>query len=356
MLMQSNFKTLVCLCPLVLSLTLSGIEVQSVGHATDELRFASWNVRILSDGSRDDDELKKIANVLMDYDFISIVELRDEAVLKRLQKILTAMGKNYDYDISAAVGRGVKERVAFLYDPAFIEVVQAGELYPDDADGKDDFIRDPYWATFRAGKFDFSVIAVHIIWGSRVGDRRDEIMALAPVYAHVQKENGPHENDILLVGDFNRDPGDLKAFGALMAMPSMTSLFHLPQKSHIKDSSLYDNILFQTDSVTEYTGTAGIDKFDETDFGNDDKAANDAVSDHRPVWATFRINTDDDGQIADVTGDGKVDALDLVIVAANFGNPKAIPTADVTGNGKVNRKDILVVLDALEAALGESRE
>lgn len=356
MLRKYDFKMLVCLCLLILPLTLSGIEIHAEEHAADELRFASWNVRILSDGSRDDTELKKIAQTLIDYDFISIVELRDETVLKRLDTILIGMGKDYDYDVSPPVGRGVKERVAFLYDPTFIEVVQAGEVYPDAADGKDDFIRDPYWATFRAGKFDFSVIAVHIIWGSRVGDRRDEIMALAPVYDHVQKENGPHEDDILLVGDFNRDTGDLKAFGALMAMPSMTSLFHLPQKSHIKDSSLYDNILFQTDYVKEYTGTAGIDKFDETDFGNDDKAANDAVSDHRPVWATFRINTDDDGQIADVTRDGKVDALDLVIVAANFGNPKPIPAADITGDGEVNRKDILIVLDALEAALGESRE
>lgn len=351
MLKKVHFKPLFCLLLLGLLMTLSGIDIRADGHEVDELKFASWNIRILSDGSRDDGELKKIANVLMDYDFISIVELRDETVLKRLQKILTAMGKNYEYDISGAVGRGVKERVAFLYNPAFIEVVQAGKLYPDAADGKDDFIRDPYWATFRAGKFDFSVIAVHIIWGDRVGDRRDEIMALGPVYDHVQKENGPHEDDILLVGDFNRDTGDLKAFGALMAMPSMTSLFHLPQKSHIKDSSLYDNILFQTDYVKEYTGTAGIDKFDETDFSNDDKAANDAVSDHRPVWATFRIDTDDDGQIADVTGDGKVDALDLVIVAANFGNPKPIAAADITGDGEVNRKDILVVLDALEAAL-----
>ena len=31
-------------------------------------------------------------------------------------------------------------------------------------------------------------------------------------------------------------------------------------------------------------------EFDEIDFGNDDKAANLAVSDHRPVWVVFRIN------------------------------------------------------------------
>ena len=350
MLKKVHFKALFCPFLLVLLITLSGIDIRAAGHEVDELKFASWNIRILSDGSRDDTELEKIANILVDYNFIAIVELRDEEVLKRLQKILTAMGKTYHYDISPQVGRGVKERVAFLYNPTFIEVVQPGELYPDEADGKDDFIRDPYWATFRAGKFDFSVIAVHIIWGKRVGDRRTEITALGPVYEHVQKRNGPDEDDILLVGDFNRDPGDMKAFGTLLAMPSMTSLFQLPQKSHIKDSSLYDNILFQTSALTEYTGKCGIDKFDETDFANDDKAANDAVSDHRPVWATFRINTDDDGQIADVTGDGQVNQLDLVIVAANFGNAKAMPAADVTGDGQVNREDVLAVLDALEAA------
>ena len=164
-----------------------------------------------------------------------------------------------------------------------------GEHYPDAADGEDDFVRDPYWATFRAGKFDFSVIAVHIIWGDAAAGRRAEIMALAEVYQYVQDANGA-EDDVLLVGDFNREPDDLTAYGNLMALPSMTHLLRLPDKSHIKDSSLYDNIFFQTDHVTEYLGRSGIDKFDETDFGNDDKAASLAVSDHRPVWAVFRID------------------------------------------------------------------
>ena len=308
---RQPLKALFCLFLLVLLITLSCIDIRSNRHEVDALKFASWNIRILSDGSRDDTELIKIAHILVKYNFISIVELRDEKVLKRLQNILTALGKTYHYDISPQVGRGVKERVAFLYDPTFIEVVQPGELYPDAADGTDDFIRDPYWATFRAGKFDFSVIAVHIIWGDRVADRRSEIMALGPVYAHVQKHNGADEDDILLVGDFNRDPSDNKAFEILRTVPTMTHLFALPQKSHIKDSSLYDNILFQTSALTEYTGECGIDKFDETDFANNDKAASDAVSDHRPVWALFRIDIDDDGKIrTDVNADDIINILD----------------------------------------------
>ena len=257
-----------------------------------ELKLAAWNIRILSDNSRDDAELQKIAQTLIDYDFIAITELRDENILKRLQRILSESGAEYGYLISEPVGRegsSHKERYAFLYYKGLVSVVTDGKLYPDAADGEDDFVRDPYWATFRAGKFDFSVIAVHVVWGDSVADRRAEVMELAEVYAYVQKANGA-EDDVLLVGDFNREPDDTVAYSNLMVLPSMTHLFRLPQKSHIRDSSLYDNIFFQTDYVTEYLGRSGIDKFDETDFGNDDKAANLAVSDHRPVWAVFRID------------------------------------------------------------------
>ena len=258
-----------------------------------ELKLAAWNIRILSDNSRDDAELQKIAQTLIDYDFIAITELRDEKVLKRLQKILSESGAEYGYLISEPVGRegsSHKERYAFLYYKGLVSIVTDGKLYPDAADGKDDFVRDPYWATFRAGKFDFSVIAVHVVWGDSVADRRSEVMELAEVYAYVQEANGETEDDVLLVGDFNREPDDTVAYRNLMALPSMTQLFQLPQKSHIRDSSLYDNIFFQTDYVTEYLGRSGIDKFDETDFGNDDKAASLAVSDHRPVWVVFRID------------------------------------------------------------------
>ena len=259
-----------------------------------ELRLAAWNIRIMSNKSRTDAELKAIARTLADYDFIAIVELRDETVLKRTQQILAEMGKTYQYQLSPAVGRGVKERYAFLYKKDLISVMRAGELYPDATDGKDDFARDPYWASFRAGEFDFSVIAVHVIWGKKVGPRKAEVRGLADVYHYVQTANGD-ENDVLLLGDFNRNPTDTESYRPIMAFPSMTRLFQFPQKSHIKDTSLYDNIFFQKDHLTEYLNKSGIDRFDETDFGNDDKAANLAVSDHRPVWAVFSTKVDDDG-------------------------------------------------------------
>ena len=102
----------------ILLLILSSIEIRAEGHEDvgiseqSDLRLAAWNIRIMSHKSRTDAELIEIARTLADYDFIAIVELRDEAVLKRTQRILSQMGTAYDYQLSPAVGRGVKERYA----------------------------------------------------------------------------------------------------------------------------------------------------------------------------------------------------------------------------------------------------
>ena len=146
-------------------------------------RLAAWNIRIFSNGSRDDNELRHIAKVLIDYDFIAIVELRDEVVLIRTEAVLTGMGRDYDYVMSPPVGAKVKERYAFLFDPQIVHVTEDGEVFPDPNDA---FLREPYFATFRAGKFDFTAIAVHVIWGDSVHRRQREVQELASVYQAVQ--------------------------------------------------------------------------------------------------------------------------------------------------------------------------
>ena len=258
---------------------------------TPTFRLAAWNIRIFSNGSRNDNELHHIAKVLVNYDFIAIVELRDELVLMRTEALLDGMGRDYDYVMSPPVGAKVKERYAFLFDPQIVRVIEDGEVFPDPNDA---FLRDPYFATFKAGEFDFTAIAVHVIWGDSVNQRRREVQELANVYQAVQAADDA-EQDVILLGDFNRNPDDQSAYAPLLSIRSMEHLFQLPQKSHIKDTSLYDNIFFQTHHVTEYTGESGIERFDEAHFGNDDAAASLAVSDHRPVWGTFRIDVDDDG-------------------------------------------------------------
>ena len=74
--------------------------------------------------------------------------------------------------------------------------------------------------------------------------------------------------------------------------PLITGTRHTTISENAK--SLYDNIWFDAAYVTEYTGQNGVDDFDVTVFDNDDWAASLAVSDHRPIWATFETGWMDD--------------------------------------------------------------
>lgn len=268
----------------------------SSAHDGVYLKLASWNIRIFSN-ARSDDELKMICRVAKNFDFIAVLELKDEAVLKRMVAMLQSeFGRTYAYDLSPYVGYGAKddealgakELYAFLYDTSMLTCIKKGVVYDDSL-----FYRKPYYATFKTGSFDFTVVVIHVIWGDTVSQRRKEINRLAQVYRNVQ-DGDLTENDVILLGDFNRDPNDDLAWAPLYSISSMIHLFDLPEKSMIWDTHLYDNILFQSNYVSEYNLDKGIIRFDETDFGNDDEAASLAVSDHRPVWGLFWTAGPDD--------------------------------------------------------------
>jgi endonuclease/exonuclease/phosphatase family metal-dependent hydrolase len=254
----------------------------------DELIICSFNIRIFSDGSRDNDELKTIVQILKLYDLIAIQELRDKQILKRTVKALKNMGYKYDYEISGKVGRGVKERYAFLYRKDKVEVIESGRLYTEN---NDEFIREPYYATFKSGNFDFTLVTVHVLFGDSKKDRRPELLELANVFEYLQNKDDD-EQDIILLGDFNMPPSD-KGWDKLKQVSTMKHILKRPSKTTIQDSSLYDNFWFQKKYVKEYS-SCGVYKFDEVLFDNDDKVASRTVSDHRPLWGKFVITKEDD--------------------------------------------------------------
>ena len=130
------------------------------------------------------------------------------------------------------------------------------------------------------------------IYGDRKAERRAEAELLDEVYAAVQDAD-PLEQDVILLGDFNLPPEDA-AFADLKAIlePLITGTRYTTISENAM--SLYDNIWFDPAFVSEYDGQNGVEDFDVTVFDNDDKAASLAVSDHRPVWATFRMDGVDD--------------------------------------------------------------
>ena len=254
----------------------------------DTISIATFNIRIFSNNSRDDEELLQICNILKEFDFIAIQEVRDTEVLDRTVLMLkNQFDLDYEYLASKRVGtERVKEIYVYLYRADRVKAIKSFGVYPDQ---DDDFIREPFIAMFKAGNFDFYAINMHSIYGDSVGERREEARKLAGVYAVVQSQDS--ENDVLLMGDFNLGP-DNSGFQSFKAIPNMIYVNgKLP--TSIKDK-LYDNIWFQSHFIREFTGRYGIIKFDEVLFGNDDKNASLMISDHRPLWAEFETSVDDD--------------------------------------------------------------
>ncbi len=254
--------------------------------ADDLLHLASWNVRILSDNSRDDTELRYIADITGRYDLVAVQEARDERVLGRIMQMLP---DRWDYIASDPAGRGVKELYAFLYDSSKVTPFGAEYLL---GDPNDLFIREPYIASFRAGNIDFVLVTLHAVYGDSIYDRRDEAALLHEVIMHIDDHYGP-ENDIILLGDFNL-PADDYAWDPLHEF--YTPVISPQIKTTITDTSSYDNIWLSTSDTysVEFTGDVEVYYFDEVIFSNDDKRASEYCSDHRPI--SIRLNTayDDD--------------------------------------------------------------
>src|SRR5262249_51180324 len=82
--------------------------------------------------------------------------------------------------------------------------------------GKVSFWRPPYLASFRAGNFDFVLLAAHVRWG---GDdenvRLPELQLLADWVATREKERFTFDKDLIVLGDFNIPSVDSPLFKAI---------------------------------------------------------------------------------------------------------------------------------------------
>ncbi len=99
--------------------------------------------------------------------------------MERTLGILAERGHTYKAEVSDPVGGDTnKERYAFLWRDGAVELIGSGQIWDDQGD---QFIREPFIASFRAGSFDFTLITIHVIFGSSKSQRRAEAMVLDEV-------------------------------------------------------------------------------------------------------------------------------------------------------------------------------
>jgi hypothetical protein len=256
------------------------------------ITIASWNLKNIGQSKfNDPTRIDIIIDVLKNYDIIAIQEVKDISL--QLPQLLVAKmnedGSNYNVVASDRVGRNVFEQYLFVYDDDKIDHAPSTKGYG--IEPNNEFAREPFYAMFRSGNFDFYLMNIH----TDPDDVAIEIPALSAAYLDLQN-NTPNENDIILLGDFNgKAPGVIA--GSYITMDAIAQIpniiFTINEETNTRGGKAYDNIIFQNNYTTEYSNLSGVNTFWLPYGLNEDQGF--AISDHKLVWAMFNIpDTDDD--------------------------------------------------------------
>jgi len=281
--------------------------------AENRLLAATWNLANFGIQDRSGDDFALMAEVISWFDLVAIQEIADD--LRDLRLLMTNLPSTYKVIISDIGGND--ERAGFLYDSTKVERLElAAEVAVSPSDlhnirmrgisgSFQGFDRNPYVVAFRAGALEFTAVCVHLFFGSNAyydEDRRAlEAYALARWADQRHKAPGAYSQNILVMGDFNlpiRDESS-NVYRALKANRLIVPKHSTAMGSNLAGDKNYDQVAFQAGGLQDsYSGKSGVFDFDHTPFfadawhtGQDyfNAAVKYHISDHRPLWAEFRI-------------------------------------------------------------------
>lgn len=288
-------------------------KLRGVPHkAEDKLLAATWNLTNFGVQKRSNGDLALMAEVISWFDLIAIQEIADD--LSHLRLLMKNLPSTYNVIISDIGGND--ERAGFLYDSAKVERLElAAEVavspsdlryirMPEVSGSFQGFDRNPYLAAFRAGKLEFTVVCVHLFFGSNTyydEDRRAlEAYALSRWADQRHKGPGAYSQNILVMGDFNLPIRDEKnhVYKALKVNRLILPKHSTAMGSSLADDKAYDQVAFQAGGMQDSYTNSGVFDFDnEPFFAGAWKKSPDYfnttvkyhIADHRPLWAEFKI-------------------------------------------------------------------
>jgi endonuclease/exonuclease/phosphatase family metal-dependent hydrolase len=285
----------------------------------ETINIATWNIREFGKTPREEAAIHLIAEVIGQFDLVAVAELRDN--VRDLHRVMQILGPYWkvvfsDFNTDRA---GNRERMAYVYDKRAMDFTGlAAEADPPRKktkviiDGEEvweyrsliTWWRSPYMASFRAGDFDFIVLAAHIRWDSSGGER-SRIRALKELAKWLDKRRKDEDvidKDILVMGDFNIPAVDDELYEAItskgLRMPA--SLLGAPGTNLAQDKR-YDQILHYPSYTKSFTDEGGV-----LDFYQDDHQSlfpgltltksqfTYQMSDHLPMWVQLDVDIDDE--------------------------------------------------------------
>ena len=139
------------------------------------------------------------------------------------------------------MGRGNrKEQYLFIYNDDVIDFISNTTGYG--IEPNDEFAREPFYAMFKAGNFDFYLLTIH----TTPTQVSTEIPALKLAYEDLQTKT-TDEDDIILLGDLNAKAPGVTA-GSYITMDSIALIpniiFTIKEETNTRGGKAYDNIIF----------------------------------------------------------------------------------------------------------------
>jgi hypothetical protein len=256
-------------------------------------------------------DIPAVFNLLkqLDIELLGVVEIVDPQVLQDSAR--KYLGDQYKVIYAPSPG---SQKVGFLYDSSVLELKDKPQVYYDVALKPDSWLRPAFRAYFKykPNGFDFHAIICHLKAGPNGWKiRKKQWQALQNILSDLQKNSG--DKDIVVMGDFN----NVSKLGyneflpvikklhfdwatGLLAQEHLYSNYWQPHydEEYIK-GSLIDQIFISRDAEQEYipksieVGGACAKGAPEYK-GAAIPAYFKKISDHCPVFVSFRADIDND--------------------------------------------------------------
>ena len=257
----------------------------------ENVLLATWNIQQFSE-NKSWRAIKYMADIIERFDIVAIQELKSD--LRGLSKLRAVLPGRYRLLVSDVTGN--TERFAFIYDERTVEATGLVAEITLDIDTQThtgfQLHRIPYCASFRAGRFDFTVVSVHI-FESNTAFREKEIEILAQELVKLSKREHTKvvDRDFFVVGDFNIVKEGDRFFKALVEAG-----FQLPSpldriRTNFDRTKTFDKIAWVNRPDFKFSGKANVVPFGKVLYQDKSpKGGRKDISDHLPLWAEFKVN------------------------------------------------------------------
>lgn len=229
--------------------------------------------------------LSRVAQMLRQFDLIALqdIQARDRGLLVQLLEQANTGGRHYDFAVAPQVGREpVPQYNAFVFDADSIEIDRRTVAWVDNRNGQ--FAHSPLVAAFRArGPAPNEAFTCTLINVQTSSERTAEELALLAKVFRAVRDDGRHEDDIIILGTLGTDEDRLAALSlvpnaccAISATPTTT-----------RGTRTVDNLVFDRRPTSEYAHRSGVlDLVRQFNLTAREAAE---MTEHLPVWAEFSV-------------------------------------------------------------------